>query len=102
MAPTVAGGSVELLGDMLDAAKHVGSEIAHAVQSGGEGLGKVLTGAGHARTDLRPRIRVDRRCLGRGAGPSPALDGVGAVGVHDPQMPAGWRADSPTPCWPTP
>ncbi|MEV6625257.1 hypothetical protein AB0M83_00135 [Amycolatopsis sp. NPDC051106] len=35
-----------LFGDMLDAAQHVGSEIAHAVQSGGEGLGKVLTGAG--------------------------------------------------------
>jgi hypothetical protein len=37
---------VGLFGDMLDAAKHVGSEIAHAVQSGGEGLGKVLNGAG--------------------------------------------------------
>lgn len=35
-----------LFGDMLDAAKHAGSEIAHAVQSGGEGLGKVLSGAG--------------------------------------------------------
>ncbi|MGW5742750.1 hypothetical protein [Amycolatopsis sp. NPDC003861] len=35
-----------LFGDMLDAAKHVGSEIAHAVQSGGERLGNVLTGAG--------------------------------------------------------
>ena len=35
-----------LFGDMLDAAQHVGSEIAHAVQSGGEGLGNVLTGAG--------------------------------------------------------
>ncbi|MFI5585154.1 hypothetical protein ACIA5G_08990 [Amycolatopsis sp. NPDC051758] len=35
-----------LFGDMLDAAKHVGSEIAHAVQSGSDGLGKVLTGAG--------------------------------------------------------
>jgi hypothetical protein len=39
-------GSVGLFGDMLDAAQHVGSEIAHAVQSGGEGLGNVLTGAG--------------------------------------------------------
>jgi hypothetical protein len=37
---------VGLFGDMLDAAKHVGSEIAHAVQSGSEGLGKVLNGAG--------------------------------------------------------
>ncbi|WP_290057213.1 hypothetical protein [Amycolatopsis solani] len=35
-----------LFGDMLDAAQHVGSEIAHAVQSGGERLGNVLTGAG--------------------------------------------------------
>ncbi|GAB3139762.1 hypothetical protein GCM10027258_19350 [Amycolatopsis stemonae] len=35
-----------LFGDMLDAARHVGSEIAHAVESGGEGLGKVLNGAG--------------------------------------------------------
>jgi hypothetical protein len=37
---------VGLFGDMLDAAKHVGAEIAHAVESGAEGLGKVLTGAG--------------------------------------------------------
>ncbi|MDX3194187.1 hypothetical protein PV458_37825 [Streptomyces sp. MN03-5084-2B] len=35
-----------LFGDMLDAAKHVGSEIAHAVDSGGDRLGNVLTGAG--------------------------------------------------------
>ncbi|WP_410637678.1 DUF3558 family protein [Amycolatopsis sp. lyj-346] len=35
-----------LFGDMLDAAKHVGSEIARAVQSGGERLGNVLAGAG--------------------------------------------------------
>ena len=35
-----------LFGDMLDAAKHVGLEIAHAVESGGERLGNVLTGAG--------------------------------------------------------
>ncbi|WP_326945393.1 hypothetical protein OG439_38180 [Amycolatopsis sp. NBC_01307] len=31
---------------MLDAAKHVGSEIAHTVESGADGLGKVLNGAG--------------------------------------------------------
>ncbi|MCR6489527.1 hypothetical protein M8542_42595 [Amycolatopsis sp. OK19-0408] len=35
-----------LFGDMLDAAKHVGSEIAHTVESGAEGIGKVMTGAG--------------------------------------------------------